>query len=396
MKRVLTKSSDGRWRKQIDGKMRYFGRVNPKSVNRSYRDAELRYLNFLADREVKFPVEIKISKLTVEDFGEKYLQSCYTRYERGDISATWFEKIRISVCHFVDYLQTGLPLSKLNEMCLDDYRNHTLSLPVSAATNKSISPWTAKSRLDIVKLMIKWGYQMALLETLPRNLDGYSRVTIPEPTVNRFSREEIHTLYSAASERTKMYILLGLNCGFGQSDISDLRVGEVSIEAARVIRKRTKTGVHCQLKLWPLTVEMLKVHGHLDGKANDRVFLSKSGLPLVYEHFVDDKFKRTDAIRSAFFRLMKKTKIPSGRGFYSLRKTAASEIEIIDSSVTSMFLAHSEKGLMKRFYAQRDWERLHIAQDRMLKRFTLKKQALKNHEDETKSDSATLTGEYRR
>jgi len=356
-KRILTKSTDMRWRKQIDGKMHYFGSVNPKSVNKSYRAAELRYYEFLAEREVKLPVEIKVAKLTVEDFGEKYLQSCFTRYERGDISATWFEKIRISVCHFIEYLQTDLSLSKLNEMTLDDYRNYTLSLPISTSTNKSISLWTAKSRLDIVKLMIKWGYQMALIDTLPRNLDQYSRITIPEPTVNRFSREEIHTLYSAASERTKMFMLLALNTGVGQAYISDLRIGEVDIEQGRIVRKRTKTKVHCEFALWPLTVEMLKQHGNLDGEPNDRVFLSKSGHPLVREYFIDDKFKRTDAIRSAFFRLMKKTKMPNHRGFYSLRKTAASEIEAIDPAVTEMFLAHSEKA-MKKHYAERDWNRL--------------------------------------
>lgn len=370
MKKILTKSSDGRWRKQIDGKMRYFGSVDPKSVNKSYRVAELRYFNFLAEREVKQPIEIKVTKLTVEDFGEKYLHSCFTRYERGEISATWFEKIRISVCHFVDYLQTDLLLSKLNEMHLDDYRNYTLALPISAVTDKSISPWTAKSRLDIVKLMIKWGYQMALIETLPRNLDGFSKISIPEPTVNRFSREEIHTLYSAASERTKMFMLLGLNCAFGQTDISDLRVDEVSIESGRISRKRSKTGVQCQYKLWPLTIEMLRIHGNIDGKPDDRVFLSKSGHPLVREYFVDDKFKRTDAIRSAFFRLMKKTKMPNHRGFYSLRKTAASEIEAIDPLVTEMFLGHVERG-MKKHYAGRDWARLDAAIMELSKAFDL-------------------------
>tara|TARA_A100001391_G_scaffold196789_1_gene175965 strand:+ start:153 stop:1289 length:1137 start_codon:yes stop_codon:yes gene_type:complete len=371
MKRVLTKSSDGRWRKQIDGKMRYFGRVNPKmSLNRSYKDAELRYFEFLAEREAKHPVEVLVNKLTVEDFGEKYLQSCFTRYERGEISATWFEKIRISVCHFIDYLQTDLPLSKLNEMLLDDYRNYTLSLPISTSTNKSISLWTAKSRLDIVKLMIKWGYQMALIDQLPRNLDGFSKVSIPEPTVNRFSWEEIKLLYCEASERTKMFILLGLNCAFGQTDISDLRVREVSIEAGRITRKRSKTGVQCQYKLWLLTIEMLKLHGSFDGKPDDRVFLSAKELPLVREYFVDDKFRREDSIRRAFTRLMKKTKMPNHRGFYSLRKTAASEIEVIDPAVTEMFLAHSEKG-MKRHYAERDWKRLDMAIMKLWQKFDL-------------------------
>lgn len=350
--------------------MRYFGRVDPKHVNRSYKEAELRYFEFLSEREVKQPIEINVSKLTVEDFVEKYLQSCFTRYERGDISATWFEKIRISVCHFIDNLESGMPLTKLNEMNLDEYRNYTLSFPISAATNNPISPWTAKSRLDIVKLMVQWGYQMALIETLPRNLDGFSKVTIPEPTVNRFSRDEINTLYTAASERTKMFILLALNTGMGQSDISDLRINEIFIEEGRVVRKRSKTKVHCDFKLWHKTIVMLKKHGNLEGRPDDRVFLSNSGQPLVREYFVDDKFNRTDAIRSAFFRLMKKTKTPNGRGFYSLRKTSASEIECIDPAVCEMFLAHSEKG-MKRHYAARDWNRLDAAIKELEQTFVL-------------------------
>ena len=67
---------------------------------------------------------------------------------------------------------------------------------------------------------------------------------------------------------------------------------------------------------------------------------------------------------------MKKTKVPNHRGFYSLRKTAASEIEAIDPAVTEMFLAHSEKG-MKRHYAERDWARLDAATMKLSKAFEL-------------------------
>lgn len=359
-KRILTRSSDGRWRKIIDRKARYFGKVDPKNVSRSYREAEIRYFEFHAAREVKQPIELAVNKLSVGDFAERYLQSCFSKYERDDISAAWFEKVRINACHFVEYLKPGMPLAMLNETKLDDYRNYVLSLPHSTVTNKPISPHTAKARLDIVVYMLKWGYQMYLLDSLPRNLARYSKITIPEPRVNRFSLDEINTLYSAASERTKIYMLLGLNCAFGQADLASLRVGEVDIAEGRIIRKRTKTSIHSEFKLWPLTVEMLKKHGNLDGEPTDRVFLSKSGHPLVREYFVDDKFRRTDAIRSAFFRLMKKTKMPNHRGFYSLRKTAASEIEAIDPAVTEMFLAHSEKA-MKKHYVERDWSRLDVA-----------------------------------
>lgn len=54
---------------------------------------------------------------------------------------------------------------------------------------------------------------------------------------------------------------------------------------------------------------------------------------------------------------MKRLDIPQDRGFYALRKTAASEIERIDPMVTEMYLGHSERGL-KKHYAERDWARL--------------------------------------
>jgi integrase len=357
MKKILTYATDGRWRKQIDGKMYYFGKGKSKSDSRSYAKAENKYFEFLAKRSQSRGIEKRVSDLTFMEFGEKFLQNNFSRYERNEISASWFEKVRISVDAFVEFIGPKHALANLCEMDLEDYRASVLSLPVSDQTNKPISPWTAKSRLDIVRQLIRWGYKMALIETLPRNLDGYAKITIPEPTVNRFSREEINILYSAASERVKIYMLLALNTGMGQTDISSLRVSEIHMSDKRIVRKRTKTGVHCEFALWPLTVEMLKLHGNLDSEPNDRVFLSNSGHPLVREYFIDDKFKRTDAIRSAFFRLMKKTKTPNHRGFYSLRKTAASEIETIDPAVTEMFLGHSEKGL-KRHYAERDWARL--------------------------------------
>lgn len=54
---------------------------------------------------------------------------------------------------------------------------------------------------------------------------------------------------------------------------------------------------------------------------------------------------------------MKRLDIPQDRGFYALRKTAASEIERIDPMATEMFLGHSQRGLIKH-YAERNWLRL--------------------------------------
>jgi len=371
MKKILTYATDGRWRKQIDGKMYYFGKGKSKSDSRSYAKAEKQYFEFLSKRSKSRGIEKRVSDLTLMEFGEKFLQNNFSRYESNEISASWFEKLRISIDAFVEFIGPKHSLANLCEMDLEDYRASLISLPVSDRTNKPISPWTAKSRLDIVRQLIRWGYKMALLNKLPRNLEGYSKIKIPEPEIKRFSREDIDQLYKKSNDRMKTFILLALNCGFGQADISCLRAREINIQEGRIVRKRTKTGVRCEFAQWPLTVEMLKKHGSLHGEPGDRVFLSKNGKPLVHERFEKTdklKFKKTDSIRSAFYRLMKKTDIPIGRSFYSLRKTAASELEMIDPAVTEMFLGHSEKGL-KKHYAERDWARLDAAITKL--RFTI-------------------------
>lgn len=73
-------------------------------------------------------------------------------------------------------------------------------------------------------------------------------------------------------------------------------------------------------------------------------------------------------MRSAFARLQNQTRINGNRGFYTLRKTAASEIERINPLVTGMFLAHSPRE-MKKHYAIPHWDALQEAIEEMGRRF---------------------------
>ena len=78
--------------------------------------------------------------------------------------------------------------------------------------------------------------------------------------------------------------------------------------------------------------------------------------------------KKSDSIKSMFWRLQMKTGINDGRCFYCLRRTGATMIEQIDPAATEMYLAHAEPG-MKRTYAERDWTRLERALVEMEARF---------------------------
>jgi integrase len=153
---------------------------------------------------------------------------------------------------------------------------------------------------------------------------------------------------------------LALNCGMGQKDITDLKVGEIDWAGGYIERTRSKTGVKTKHKLWGKTLELLAEFRTVGAAPDDRFFLNENGLPLLRRRVEDGVFKHCDAIKNAIDRLLLKTGLNGGRGLYCLRKTGASLIETIDPAVTEMYLAHAEQG-MKKHYAQRDWARLERA-----------------------------------
>ena len=112
---------------------------------------------------------------------------------------------------------------------------------------------------------MRWLWTTEAIATLPRILAENSpslTITVALGKIVVFTKEEITSLL-AAPDRTKLYILLMLNCGMTQKDIADLAVTEVNWEEGRIKRKRSKTG-DCEnvptvnYKLWPETLRLLR------------------------------------------------------------------------------------------------------------------------------------------
>jgi integrase len=364
-KRVLSwcpnwtsRGKGGRWRKQIDGQMRYFGSGKSEKDTKGYRAAEKRYFEFLGKREATKTVEVRCRDATVSDICEKYVQTLEARYNRKEISAQYVDHARYLLQDFVDHIGQRATFASISELDIEDYRNHTLNLPISQYTLRRISQATARDRLKTVRALFRWSWKMHIIENLPRNSDDVAKIAnAAQPEVLTYTLEELGTLWDNASNRTRCYMALALNCGYGQKDISELRMGEINWQGKYIERDRSKTGIRARHKLWAITLQLLKENCNVKAKADERVFTNKNGLPLARTKIVDGRLKKSNAISNAFFRVRQKTGINEGRSFYSLRKTGASLIEQIDPAVTEMYLSHAENG-MKKVYTRRDWTRL--------------------------------------
>lgn len=376
-KRILTwvdgyEGRPGRWRKQINGQVYYFGFADSPNDTKAYRAAEDEYFQFRKKIEAASSVQIPLAKATVTDVSEKFLQDLQDRYERGEVSASYLEKSRCCLDDFCLFVQTQRRFSSIGELDLTDYRNHILTLPVSDKIRKKISPQTAKGRLATVRTLYRWAWRMHVVENMPRNLEGYANVELPDPKAEIFTLDELKTLWQKATPRVRCWMLLALNCGFYQGDIAELTASEVDWAEGRITRKRSKTGVLGSFKLWQTTLDHMLEQREPEAKDDERLFLTRPRfdgeaiVPLVTEKIVDGTVRRTDAVKTGFWKLLRKIGINSGRSFSSLRNTGASMIDEIDPLVTELYLSHATVG-MKKHYVKRDWSRLDRALGKMEK-----------------------------
>ena len=73
-----------------------------------------------------------------------------------------------------------------------------------------------------------------------------------------FEAHELRAILNAAGVPLKAMILLGVNCGFGNSDCGTLPLAAIDLDGARLNHARPKTGIGRRVPLWPETVQALK------------------------------------------------------------------------------------------------------------------------------------------
>jgi integrase len=128
----------------------------------------------------------------------------------------------------------------------------------------------------------------------------------------------------------KAMILLGANCGFGQSDIANLPKSAINLEHGWLDFPRPKTGIERRAPLWPETIaalqDALAERPHpIDEADDDLVFITKYGRRWVRTTESEDDKKRgmsIDAVAQETRKLLNELGMKKGRlGFYALRHT---------------------------------------------------------------------------
>ena len=136
-----------------------------------------------------------------------------------------------------------------------------------------------------------------------------------------FSASGILRLIEAADPEWKDLVLLAINGGLGNSDVSRFRIDQM--EGEWLDSARGKTGIDRRIPLWPEThkavAEYLKVRPNPKAGNHSLAFLSGHRGPMIA---ISEEGVRGDLVSTGFKRLTTKAGIyQKGMGFYWLRHT---------------------------------------------------------------------------
>lgn len=231
----------------------------------------------------------------------------------------------------------------------------------------------ARSLLNAAKNLVSRIAELGLIP-LPGNLRSKD-FTFDDSSgdIDYFTIAEIRSLMDECdriSPRTKLFLLLMLNCGMYQSDISDLKPSEVDLGRGVVTRRRSKRrrqGLRVTYKLWPETLELLRTLGSTEG---ERVLSSEDGNPLVSYRAVQGKLRRYDLIGQSYDKVRKRCGV--SKPIKVFRKTSAHLLDRhrVYRAFCPHFLAHAPRTVTEisyvgtppeeLFFEAIDWLRLEL------------------------------------
>jgi integrase len=284
-----------------------------------------------------------------------YLKQIEQRANAGDMSQGNRYARQLHLHYFRDWLGRDTDVREIDGPSLVGYHAHLVEKVTAGEWTRT----TARHYLVTVKAFVRWLWQMEKIASLPRVMDEKAKlltISTPPSRIIVFTISEVSSLLKSASDRTKLYILLMLDCGMTQKDVADLRQSEMDWAGGRIIRKRSKTGDYetvpeLNYLLWPETLRLLVQERA--PKSSDRALLNGGGNPIWNELITPEgKYQKTDNVKNAFDRLRKQLGI--NKPLKSLKKTSASLLCDNEKyqGLQSIFLGHAPQSMSDRHYTQ--------------------------------------------
>lgn len=361
-KSPLSRHATGQWYRRHKGRNYYFG---------TDQDAALR--RYLAEWPAIVAGIPRIEagdhgSLTVADLCNRFLHAKRQRVDSGELTAEVWGHYRRMTMRVLGVLGRTRQVVTLQP---GDFGR------VRADAAMSMAPTTLTTFLKHARAMFTFG---ADLTDRPARYGG--QFDLPTAKTIRIHRESqprklldadtLRKLLAAADPILKAQILLGLNCGFGATDLSELRTRHLD-RPGWVVLPRRKTGVGRRCPLWPETLAALEAaRPHrpkpADPADGDRVFLSHTGLPVkrFRERTASGAGSRGDAVGAAWEKLCKREGVKAAGSFYILKHVFITEASNArDDVAVDQITGHARNDIRSAYVERIEDQRLEAIADHM-------------------------------
>ncbi len=352
----LTKHKSGKWCKKVRGKIWYFGRIDdPQSALDEWLHVKD---DLLAGRK---PRPKNGDGLTVAGLCNLFLTAKQLLRDSNELSPRTWQEYYAACELVVDTFGKGRLVGDLRS---EDFQQ------LRAKMTKKWGPVRVGNVVQYVRLIFIYAYNEELVPVPIRFGSAFKRPSKKtlrkarhEKGPRLFSSAELRTVIDLADNQLKAMILLGINCGLGNTDCSQLDLRHLDLSSGWLNYPRPKTGIDRRCALWPETVESIRNAISTRPKAKQETELHAVFLTSQGQRWVKTSNTGTpaDALSQEFTKLLKtKHMHRPGVGFYALRHVfetvgggCKDQVAVnaimghVDSSMAAHYREHIEDNRLK-------------------------------------------------
>lgn len=246
--------ASGKWAKKIKGKLVYFGRWDdPAGALAAYQALSAPPCDTVSQAQ---PARQVARGTPLIDVLNAFLESKSNQVQAGELARKSLTEYIATCKWFLSIVGSTRTVESLTPADFDKYR-------LAVAKKRNIVG--VGNEVTRVKVALNWVHKKRLISQAvhfgpdfrkpsAKALRKHKRLAGPK----LFSREQIHMLLHEAGLHMRAMILLGVNCGFGNTDVATMPIECVDLDRGWIHYPRPKTEVDRLVPLWPETVAALK------------------------------------------------------------------------------------------------------------------------------------------
>jgi integrase len=214
-----------------------------------------------------------VSRLTVSDLIDRYLDHCANRVRTGELKASTLALFYRPYLRLLKAALGSRKLTTLTDAVIADYR--------AVLVHRGLRPDTVGNHLRALRACVRWGQQPGAFPGIPV---GKIRCPAPRRRETIPTLQEIQRLLVAARADVRDVLETIASIAVRPGDCYGLRWRHVDFDAGLLRLDDSKVGPRL-VCLVPRIVEVLKARWRVTANPNDFVFTTVSGRPWTIRYF---------------------------------------------------------------------------------------------------------------